>query len=102
MVLSLDHVDPDVDVQRAPDCDMAVVHDDDLVSILGVGDVTVSEGCVQGLFLIPPCLKSLESLQPEVVMDYLQRSKLEIKVMCGEHPPASQPPPIFLASAPTQ
>ncbi|KAI9448133.1 hypothetical protein H4582DRAFT_65681 [Lactarius indigo] len=32
--------------QRAPHCDMALVHDDDLERILGVGDRTVSEDCV--------------------------------------------------------
>ena len=29
-------------VQLAPHCDMALVHDDDLEQILGVGDSTVS------------------------------------------------------------
>ncbi|KAH9023214.1 hypothetical protein EDB85DRAFT_2292934 [Lactarius pseudohatsudake] len=43
---------------------MALVHDDDLVQVLGVGDLT-----------------SLETLQPDVVMDYLQKSKFEIGVM---------------------
>ena len=37
------HVDSSVDVQRAPGCDMALVHDDDLVPILGVDVATVSE-----------------------------------------------------------
>ncbi|KAF8269283.1 hypothetical protein EI94DRAFT_1015440 [Lactarius quietus] len=46
---------------RAPDCDMALVHDDDLVRILGVGGGT--------------------SLRPDAVMDHLQKSKLEIGVM---------------------
>ncbi|KAH9179803.1 hypothetical protein EDB89DRAFT_517062 [Lactarius sanguifluus] len=32
--------------QRAPQCDMALVHDDDLEQILGVSDRTVSEDCV--------------------------------------------------------
>jgi hypothetical protein len=31
-------------MKRAPDCDMALVHDDDLVRILEVGDGTVSSG----------------------------------------------------------
>ena len=31
-------------MQRAPGCDMALVHDDDLVPVLGVDDVNVSEG----------------------------------------------------------
>ncbi len=30
-------------LQRAPHCDMALVHDDDLDRILAVGDRTVSE-----------------------------------------------------------
>lgn len=55
----LDHI-----ATRAPDCDMALVHDDDLVRILEVGDGT-----------------SLEDFRPDVVMDYLQRSKLEIGIM---------------------
>ena len=29
--------------QREPDCDMAVVHDNDLGRVLGAGDSTVSE-----------------------------------------------------------
>jgi hypothetical protein len=33
-------------VQRAPDCDMALVHDDDLVRILEVGDGIVSTVCL--------------------------------------------------------
>ena len=40
-----DHVISNLDVQRAPGCDMALVHDDDLIPILsglGAGDVTVS------------------------------------------------------------
>ncbi|KAH9170921.1 hypothetical protein EDB89DRAFT_1887555 [Lactarius sanguifluus] len=43
---------------------MALVHDDDLERILGVGDGA-----------------ALDALQPDVVMDYLQRSKPEIGVM---------------------
>jgi hypothetical protein len=37
------HDDVNLYAQRAPGCHMALVHDDDLVPILGVGDVTVSE-----------------------------------------------------------
>ncbi len=33
-------------LQRAPHCDMALVHDDDLDRILAVGDRTVSEDLV--------------------------------------------------------
>lgn len=42
-------------VQRAPACDMAVVHDDDLERILGVGDRTVSEDRESALLLISSC-----------------------------------------------
>ena len=44
-----DHVISNLDVQRTPGCDMALVHDDDLIPILsglGAGDVTVSWGRV--------------------------------------------------------
>ena len=40
-----DHALSNLDVQRTPGCDMALVHDDDLIPILsglGAGDVTVS------------------------------------------------------------
>ncbi|KAH9066183.1 hypothetical protein EDB87DRAFT_1573806 [Lactarius vividus] len=47
--------------ERAPHCDMALVHDDDLERILGVGDGA-----------------SLDFFKPDVVTDYLKRSKLEI------------------------
>ncbi|KAH9038301.1 hypothetical protein EDB84DRAFT_1479610 [Lactarius hengduanensis] len=50
--------------KQAPDCDMALVHDDDLDRILGAGDRA-----------------SLETLKPDVMMDYLERSKPEIGVM---------------------
>ncbi|KAH9170393.1 hypothetical protein EDB89DRAFT_1301200 [Lactarius sanguifluus] len=49
--------------KQAPDCDMALVHDDDLERILGASD------------------RPLETLKPDVMMDYLKRSKPEIGVM---------------------
>ncbi|KAF8263058.1 hypothetical protein EI94DRAFT_1704292 [Lactarius quietus] len=52
--------------ERAPHCDLVVVHDDDLERIMRVGD---------------PSLTSLETLQPAEMMDYLRRLKLEIEVM---------------------
>jgi len=58
---------------RAPDCDMAVVHDDDLEQILRVGDRT-----------------SLEDLQPEALIDYLQRSQHEIEVTSDSFPACDQ------------
>jgi hypothetical protein len=42
-------------MQRAPACDMAVVHDDDLERILGVGDRTVSEDRESALLFISSC-----------------------------------------------
>ena len=43
-------------VQRAPSCDMALVHDDDLARILKVGEGTVSNAGYLGvLSLIPSC-----------------------------------------------
>jgi hypothetical protein len=55
-----------------PDCDMVLVHDDDLEQILGVDDGT-----------------SLETLQPDVVMNHLERSQPEIGIMSGEYSPLS-------------
>jgi hypothetical protein len=54
-------------MQQASDCDILLVHDDDLVTIDGIGHDAVSE--------------------PDVMMDHLRRSKIEIhKVLCGELP----------------
>ncbi|KAH9038288.1 hypothetical protein EDB84DRAFT_1437254 [Lactarius hengduanensis] len=62
--------------KRAPHCEMALVHDDDLERILGVGDRA-----------------SLEIFKPDVVMDYLERSKPEIE--STSHPsPANDTIPI--------
>ncbi|KAH9066175.1 hypothetical protein EDB87DRAFT_1732214 [Lactarius vividus] len=59
--------------ERAPhNCDLALVHDDDLDRILRAGDRT-----------------SLENLQPDAMIDYLERSKPEIEVLSGEHPQVS-------------
>ncbi|KAH9032012.1 hypothetical protein EDB85DRAFT_1957234 [Lactarius pseudohatsudake] len=48
---------------RAPHCDLVLVHDDDLERILRTGGMP------------------LEALQPEGMVDYLRRSQLEIEVM---------------------
>ncbi|KAH9066169.1 hypothetical protein EDB87DRAFT_1589299, partial [Lactarius vividus] len=50
--------------KQVPDCDMALVHDDDLERVLRAGDRT-----------------SLETLNPNVMMGYLERWKPEIGVM---------------------
>ncbi|KAH9021557.1 hypothetical protein EDB85DRAFT_414263 [Lactarius pseudohatsudake] len=64
-------------MQRAPHCDMALVHDDDLERILGVGDRT-----------------SLENLQPDgdSIMDHLERSMPEIGFMSDTLPSNDQSP----------
>ncbi|KAH8998269.1 hypothetical protein EDB86DRAFT_2912058 [Lactarius hatsudake] len=62
--------------KRAPhNCDLALVHDDDLDQILRAGDRT-----------------SLETLQPDVVMDYLERLKPEIGVLSDPLPTDDQSP----------
>lgn len=62
---------------------MFLIHDDDLRMIDGLGDGTVSRYLTSGCsFLIPR--QSLEALQPDVVMDLLRRSNIEIH--SGEFP----------------
>jgi hypothetical protein len=75
-------------MQRAYDCDMVLVHDDDLEWVNGIGSGTVSghSVIVISFFL---CWQSLvESLQSEVFMDFLRKSNIEVrKVRYGEFPP---------------
>ncbi|KAI9441134.1 hypothetical protein BJY52DRAFT_504602 [Lactarius psammicola] len=65
------HVLLDYIAERAPHCDFVLVHDDDMERVLRVGDGN-----------------SLETLQPAEIMDYLQRSELEIgvAVVSSKHP----------------
>ncbi|KAH9038296.1 hypothetical protein EDB84DRAFT_1479590 [Lactarius hengduanensis] len=64
------------DFLRAPhNCDLALVHDDDLDRILQAGDKT-----------------SLETLQPDAVVDYLERLKPEIGVLSDPLPTDDQSP----------
>jgi hypothetical protein len=42
-------------MQQAPNCDMALVHDDDLERILRIGDGTVSKDHEYALLLIASC-----------------------------------------------
>ncbi|KAH9992218.1 hypothetical protein BJV74DRAFT_834960 [Russula compacta] len=61
--------------ERAPDSDVVLVHDDDLKSIDGIGSGT-----------------SPETLQPDVVMDHLRKSNLEVhEVLCDLSPTSSNP-----------
>ncbi|KAH9031012.1 hypothetical protein EDB85DRAFT_1389381 [Lactarius pseudohatsudake] len=69
--------------ERAPDCDLVLVHDDDLDRLCRTGDGT-----------------SLETLQPDAVMGCLQRSEPEIgQVTCGEHRRDHNPPDFFIVNA---
>ena len=82
-------------MQRASDCDMVLAHDDDLVMIDGLGRDTVSR-LLNFSYTIPSCWQSLETLEPDVMMDLLRRSNLEIdKVLCGELPTLIQSRPSF-------
>ncbi|KAH9959639.1 caspase domain-containing protein [Russula dissimulans] len=68
----LDHI-----AERSSDCDMVLVHDNDLQKITGIGDNT-----------------SLETLQPDVMVDLLRRSDLEIhNVSCDLSHTSSSPNP---------
>ncbi|KAF8486129.1 hypothetical protein DFH94DRAFT_170169 [Russula ochroleuca] len=62
-------------MQQASDCDMVLTHDDDLLTIDGLGHDA-----------------SLETLKPDVMMDLLRRSNIEIhKVLCDLSPTDSGP-----------
>ena len=43
-------------MQRAPDCDMFLIHDDDLKSIDGLGDGTVSQYLISSYSVLIPWL----------------------------------------------
>ncbi|KAF8477776.1 thioredoxin-like protein [Russula ochroleuca] len=55
--------------ERAPDCDMFLIHDDDLKRIDGIGNGT-----------------SPEALQPDVMMDLLRRPNIEIHTVPCDSP----------------
>jgi hypothetical protein len=63
-------------VQQAPDCDMALVHDDDLVRILGVGDGAVRKGSPSMSVLIDPFMSIVLGDPPTRCADELP-SKVE-------------------------
>ena len=75
-------------MQQASDCEMVLAHDDDLVIVGGLDHDAVSGLFELRLsFIVPSCRQPLESLEPEVMMDLLRRSNIEIdKVWCGELP----------------
>jgi hypothetical protein len=70
-------------MQQASDCDMVLTHDDDLVTINGLCYDAVS-GLLNSIYF-DRSFWQLESFEPEVMMDLLRRSNVEIdKVLCGE------------------
>jgi hypothetical protein len=74
-------------MQQASDCDMVLVHDDDLGTIDGLGHDSC-EWLLNSSYIVPSCWQSLETLEPDVMMDLLRRSNIEIhKVLCGEPQP---------------
>ena len=74
-------------MQEASDCDMVLAHDDDLVKIDGLGHDSVSVFFCVAVTLSSLCRQPLETLEPNVMMDLLRRSNIEIyKVPCGEPP----------------
>jgi hypothetical protein len=71
-------------MQRASDCDIVLAHDDDLVTIDGLGHDSVS-GLLNSGYIDRSFWQSLESLEPEVMMDLLRKSKIDVdEVFCGE------------------
>lgn len=73
-------------MQRASDCDMVLAHDDDLKMIDGLGHDTVS-GLLNNSYVIVSFWQSLETLEPDVMIELLQRSNIKIdKVSWGELP----------------
>jgi hypothetical protein len=78
-------------MQQAIDCDMVLAHDDDLVTINGLGQDSVS-GLLSNSYIVPSCWhlatwQPLETLEPDVMMDLLRRSTIQIhEVLCGELP----------------
>ena len=65
---------------------MVLVHDDDLVTIDGLGLDAVS-GRLNCSYIVPSCWQSLETHEPDVMMDLFRRSNMAIdKAFCGELP----------------
>ena len=73
--------------QRAPDCDMFLIHDDDLKRIDRIGDGTVSGYLISSIVFSSHGRQPLKALQLHLVMDILRRSNTEIHtVQFGELP----------------
>jgi hypothetical protein len=71
-------------MQKATDCDMVLVHDNDLVTIGGLGRDSVS-GLLNSNHILPLCWQSIETLEPDMMADFLRRSDMEInKVWYGK------------------
>ena len=71
-------------MQRAHDCDMVIIHDNDLERIDGIGKGTVS-GYLISSSLFLSCYQLPESHQSEVMMDLIRMSNIEIyTAFCGK------------------
>jgi hypothetical protein len=71
-------------MQQATDCDMVLVHDNDLGTIGGLGLDSVSR-LLNNNKIVPSCWQSIDTLEPDVMTDLLRRSNIKINnVWCGE------------------
>ena len=75
-------------LQQAYDCEMVLAHDDDLAMIDGLGHDTVSR-LLNSSYVVPSRFswQSLESLEPDVMMDLLRKSNIEIHKDSSGEPP---------------
>ena len=65
---------------------MVLLHDDDLLEVVRLGRGTVSGRLITGC-IVSLCWQSLDTLQPEVMMDLLRKFNIEIdKFSCGKPP----------------
>ena len=72
-------------MQQATDCDIVLVHDDDLGTIGGLGHDSISGLLNTSNHIVPLCWQSIETLDPDVMTDLLQRSNIKInKARLGE------------------
>ena len=71
-------------MQQASDCDIVLAHDDDLLTVDGLGHDSVS-GRFNSVYIGRSFWQSLESLESEVMINLLRKSNIDIdKVLYGE------------------
>ena len=91
-------------MKRAPDCDMVLVHDDDLAMIDELRHAIVSRHLIENLrVVLSLCWQSSESLESDAMMDLLRRSSIEIrKDLCGGPASLIESSLLILTRVPTQ